>query len=168
MLFVCPTSVGKVSSLISGPIPKCQGPSPSSPFFHDVSVIFRDCEPISSPQSGSLINHYILGSTKPSRMLHITVLFCSLIRDTLLQRAAEWLLKASVTWALYPLGFPASSRCMARGPEQLKLSFKDRLLQNSPLLWNRVLNTLKERFHPTQTIRRERLLAFFFFLLNWL
>lgn len=68
----------KFSSLIPGPILCCQGPSPSGPFFHDVIVVVRDCEPISGPQSGSLINHYILGSTEPSGMLHVTVLFCSL------------------------------------------------------------------------------------------
>lgn len=69
-----------------------------------------------------------------------------------------------------PTGFPSILKMhglRTSYPEQLKLSFKDRLLQNSPLLWNRVLNTLKERFHPTQTIRRERdYLPFFFFLVE--
>lgn len=151
----------KFSSLIPGPILCFQGHSPSSPFFHDVILIVWDWEPISGPQSGSLINHYILGSSEPSRMLHATVLFCSLTRMHCFREHR----RASVTCAPYPLGYPAPSKCMASYPGQLKLSFRDRLPQSFFLLWNNILHTQKKDFFQlTPSVETTCL----FFFLHWL
>ena len=136
-------------------------PGPSGPFSHVLHIIVRDCEPISGPQSGSLINHYILGSTGPFRMLQVTVSFCSLTKVTLLQST-----EAVVTCALYPhwiTKYPQDAWPKDQLPRARLLSFGAKLPEGFLLLWSRVLDTPKERFPPTQTICRGFLPLFFFF-----
>lgn len=90
--------------LIYAPLPILLRPLATGPFFHGVGVIVRNCEPLSAPQSGPLINHWVLNeAVSPQDAAHHITGFCfacSLDQHHITQEDSGQLSGAAVTRAV--------------------------------------------------------------------